>query len=253
MPPRPIPAAEGMDAPPPVVLKTVNSHSVIDAESKTPAVSTAPKPVPVLDMQGMLATQGDRNEPSLAGISENIRKSMEKRPVPQNSPLQFPESNPRNTEYVRVKKEIITPHGQIRFSILKDWMSTNMLAVFRRASLDWKTPEDLIAFLPAYLEPEAEILNNEVLLIGTPGHNEKLAVPIRALDAASRLGDCFDFITDTRMSSNAPAVLLPSESDFEVVSKGVIPKTVFANAEPGQTEVLQKRYSAALRQMNPTM
>ena len=42
-------------------------------------------------------------------------------------------------------------------------------------------------------------------------------------------------------------------TDFEVVSKGVIPKTVFANAEPGQTEVLQKRYSAALRQMNPTM
>src|SRR5262249_33797503 len=258
MPPRPIPAAEGMDAPPPVVLKTVNSHSVIDAESKTPAVSTAPKPVPVLDMQGMLATQGDRNEPSLAGISENIRKSMEKRPVPQNSPLQFPESNPRNTEYVRVKKEIITPHGQIRFSILKDWMSTNMLAIFRRASLDWKTPEDLVAFLPAYLKPEAEIINGEVLVIGTPGHNEKLAVPIRSLGAGSGLRDCFDFITDIRKGTNTPAVLVTSDSGLEIVSKGVITQALFMNAiEQGHSEVtlllerstegLQKTYAEALR------
>src|SRR5262249_16449030 len=220
--------------------------------SNSPSTTVA-KAVETIEVQSPLMTEQDRNERILAGISENIRKSLQLRAVPGPSPILDSESKPRNTEYVRVKKEIITPHGHIRFSILKDWMSTNMLAVFRRASLEWKTPEDLIVFIPAYLEPNAEILNDEVLLIGTPGHNEKLAVPIRALDAASRLGDCFDFITDTRMSSNAPAVLLPSESDFEVVSKGVIPKTVFANAEPGQTEVLQKRYSAALRQMNPTM
>src|SRR5262249_18638352 len=134
----PIAAADGMEAPPPVVMKPVSSNTASDPEMKAPVVSTASKPVPVLDIQGVLATQGDRNERILAGISENIRKNLEKRPVPQNSPLQFSESNPRNTEYVRVKKEIITPHGQIRFSILKDWMSTNMLAIFRRAALDWK-------------------------------------------------------------------------------------------------------------------
>jgi hypothetical protein len=264
LPPRLMPAAEGREAPPPAVMETVNSKNASDTEMKVPAVSTAPKPVPVLDMQGMLSTQGDRNERILAGISENIRKSLEKRPVPQNSLLQFSESNPRNTEYVRVKKEIITPHGQIRFSILKDWMSTNMLAIFRRASLDWKTPEDLVAFLPAYLKPEAEIINGEVLLIGTPGHNEKLAIPIRNLGTASSLRDCFDFVTDIRKGPNTPAVLLTSDAGLEVVSRGVITDALFMNAiEQGHSEVtlllerstqgLQKSYSDALRRMESTV
>jgi hypothetical protein len=264
LPSRPIPVADGREAPPPVVLKAVSSNSVLDAPMKAPVVSTAPKPVPVLDLEGVLATPGDRNERILAGISENIRKSLEKRPVPQNSPLQFSESNARNTEYVRVKKEIITPHGQIRFSILKDWMSTNMLAIFRRASLDWKTPDDLVAFLPAYLKPEAEVINGEVLLIGTPGHNEKLAVPIRILGAASGLRDCFDFVTDVRKGSNTPAVLLTSDAGLEIVSRGVITQALFMNAiEQGQGEVtlllerstqgLQKSYSDALRRMESTV
>jgi hypothetical protein len=130
-------------------------------------------------------------------------------------------------------------------------MSINMLAVFRRASLDWKTPDDLIAFLPAYLEPEAEILNNEVLLISTPGHNEMLAVPIRSLDADSSLRDCFEFVTDVPTATNSPAVLLPSEADFEVVSRGVITHAVFMNAvDQGQTEVkLIVERSAALPRM----
>jgi hypothetical protein len=137
-----------------------------------------------------------------------------------------------------VKKEIITPHGQIRFSILKDSISTNMLAVFRRASLDWKTPDDLIAFLPSYLEPEAEILNDQVLLIGTPGHDEKLAVPIRSVDAGSSFRDCFDFVADVRTATNTPAVLRPSDAEFEVVSRGVIMQGVFMNAvERGQRDV----------------
>jgi hypothetical protein len=264
LPLRPMPAAEGREAPPPVLMKTVSSNNASDAEMKAPRLSTAPMPVPILDIQGVLATQGDRNERILAGISENIRKSLEKRPVPQNSPLQFSESNPRNTEYVRVKKEIITPHGQIRFSILKDWMSTNMLAIFRRASLDWKTPDDLVAFLPAYLKPEAEIINGEVLVIGTPGHNEKLAVPLRNLGAASSLRDCFDFVTDIRKGSNTPAVLLTSDAGLEVVSKGVITQALFMNAiEQGHGEVtlflerstqgLQKSYHEALQRMESTV
>jgi hypothetical protein len=114
-----------------------------------------------------------------------------------------------------------------------------MLAVFRRASMEWKTPEDLIGFLPSYLEPEAEILNNEVLLIGTPGHNEKLAIPIRQVDADSNLRDCFDFVSDARSTTNAPAVLLASsENEFEVVSRGVISQPVFVNrAERTHPEV----------------
>jgi hypothetical protein len=205
-----------------------------------------------------MATREERNEQILAGISENIRKNLEKRPVPENSPLLYSESKPRNTEYVRVKKDIITPHGQIRFSILKDWMATNMLAVFRRASLDWKAPEDLVAFLPAYLEAEVEIANGEVLIIGTPGHNERLAVPIRALDQTSALRNYFDFPSDSRRT-NSPAVLLVANENFEVVSRGVITQTLFVPTGSNRSETkfltersaeqLQKSYTDALRRI----
>jgi len=217
------------------------------AVDKPATAVVAPKPA--IDLQSLTLSREDRNERILAGISENIQKSLAMRPVAQHSPIPYTDLKPRNTEYIRVKKEIITPHGQVRFSILKDWMSTNMLAVFRRASLDWKTPDDLIAFVPAYLEPEAEILNGQVLLVGTPGHNEKLAVPIRNLDEDSSLRNCFDFVTDVGNSANTPAVLLPSETEFEVVSRGVITQGTFMIAvEQGQTPVklLADRYSAAL-------
>jgi len=245
-----------------IPMETAGPTAPLTSVLSAPSSPAPPKPKIAIDVQTAVATQEDRNERILAGISENIRKSLQSRPVAQHSPIPYAEAKPRNTEYVRVKKEIITPHGQIRFSILKDWMSINMLAVFRRASLDWKTPDDLIAFLPAYLEPEAEILNNQVLLIGTPGHNEKLAVPIRSLDASSRLRDCFDFVGDVRTATNTPAVLLPFDADFEVVSRGVITQTVFTNAvEEDHTEVtllrsteaLQKNYSAALRRMESTV
>ena len=233
----------------------------VQSETVTAPVNTAPEPVAapaaaLVDVQSALATQEDRNEQMLAGISKNIQKTLQMRPVPQHSPIPYPEPQ-RNTEYVRVKKAIITPHGHIRFSILKDWVSTNMLAVFRRASLEWKTPEDLIAFLPAYLEAEAEILSSQVLLIGTPGHDEKVAVPIRSLDDASGLRACFDF-TDSRTATNTPAVVRVSDTEFEVVSRGLITKTVFTNAVdrsqdgvqllmPRSPEALQESYSAALR------
>jgi hypothetical protein len=234
----------------------------MESDSVTVPVKTAPEPVAVpaaalVDVQsGALATQEERNERMLAGISKNIQKTLQMRPVPQHSPIPYPEPN-RNTEYVRVKKAIITPHGHIRFSILKDWVSTNMLAIFRRASLEWKTPQDLIAFLPAYLEAEAEILSGQVLLIGTPGHDEKVAVPIRSLDDASGLQACFDF-TDSRTATNTPAIVRVSDTEFEVVSRGVITKTVFTNAVdrshdgvqllmPRSPEALQESYSAASR------
>ena len=227
------------------------------------ATETAPihvvKPAEVIDMQGALLGEDGRNERILAGISENIRKSLQLRAVPNPSPILYSESKPRNTEYVRVKKEIITPHGHIRFSILKDWMSTNMLAVFRRASLEWKTPDDLIALIPAYLEPNAEILSNEILLIGTEGHNEKLAVPMHNLDAP-HLRDCFDFISGGPLAANTPAVLLTLEDGFQVVSKGVITRAAFTNSidsprpatrflDEASAEALQKKYNAALLRM----
>jgi hypothetical protein len=203
---------------------------------------------PVVIDTRALTTAEDRNERILAGISANIQKSLQMRPVPQHSPIPYSELTPRSTEYVRVKKEIITPHGQIRFSILKDAISTNMLALLRRASLGWKTPDDLIAFVPSYLRAEAEILNDEVLLIGTTGHNEKLAVPIRKIHPESSFRDCFDFVTDDRTATSTPAVLLPADAEFQVVSKGVIvqPTTDVKLVVDPSADALQKSYTAAL-------
>jgi hypothetical protein len=199
-----------------------------------------------VDFQAQATPEGN-NQRILAGISENIRRSVIK-PVPTYSTNSQPEAQ-RDPEYVRVKKRIITPHGQVRFSILKDSISVNMLAIFRRAFLDWKTPYDLIAFLPPYLEPEAEIFNDQMLLIGTAGHNEKLAIPIRSFNLDSNVLDCFDFITDDRTATNTPAVLVVSDNEFEIVSKGVITQPVFLKPERDQTEVnfLVERYPQALQ------
>jgi hypothetical protein len=255
--PSPKPLEAEQQPPRTISMETASANGTPNNAANVSVSSGAPKQAVVTHAPQAVAAVEDRNERILAGISENIRKTLAMRPVPQHSPIEYSEA-PRNTEYVRVKKEIITPHGQIRFSILKDSISNNMLAVFRRASLDWKTPDDLIAFLPSYLEPEAEILNDQVLLIGTPGHNEKLAVPIRSVDAESSLSDCFDFVADVRTATNIPAVLRPSDTEFEVVSRGVIMQGVFMNAvERRQRDVrrpvekppeaLQESYSATMR------
>src|SRR5215471_15295331 len=222
--PRPRPDAE-----PPAVQTITVEVKPRNEPPKTAVIAPqiSEEKLPVVLHSQPVTIKEDRNQRILADISANIQKSLIK-PVPTYSPVQYPEA-PRETEYVRVKKQIITPHGQVRFSILKDSISTNMLAVLRRASLEWKTPDDLIGFLPAYLEPEAEILNDQVLLIGTPGHNEKLAIPIRSVDSESSLRNCFDFVTDVRTATNTPAVLLASDEEFEVVSRGVITQPAFMN------------------------
>jgi hypothetical protein len=142
-------------------------------------------------------------------------------PSTATSPEQL-QSKPGNTEYARLRKEFICQHAEVRFSVLKDWFSINMLAIFRRASRDWKTAKDLIAIVPSYLEPEAEILDGEILLITTRDHPEKLAIPIRQLDPSSDLNQCFVFIENGRGVANSPAVLVCSDDHIEVVSKGTI-------------------------------
>jgi hypothetical protein len=229
-----------------VTIETASTSSLarMNSVANLSSVSEAAKPATVLQAQP--APEG-QNQKILAGISENIRRSVIK-PVPTYSSIPQTET-PRDPEYVRVKKKILTPHGQVRFSILKDSISINMLAVFRRACLDWKTPYDLIAFLPPYLEPDAEIFNGQLLLIGTSGHNEKLAIPIRSSNLDSRVLDCFDFVTDDRSATNTPAVLLVSDDEFEIVSRGVITQPVFLKPERGHPEVkfLVERYPEALQ------
>jgi hypothetical protein len=222
-------------------IESVSTSSEPNISSSSPDVA---KPSPAFESQ---ATPEGSNQRILAGISENIRRSVIK-PVPTYSTISQTETQ-RDPEYVRVKKRIITPHGQVRFSILKDSISVNMLAVFRRAFLDWKTPYDLIGFLPPYLEPEAEIFHDQLLLIGTSGHHEKLAIPIRSFNLDSNVLDCFDFVTDDRTATNTPAVLVVSDDEIEIVSRGVITQPVFLKPERDQSEVkfLVERYPQALQ------
>jgi hypothetical protein len=213
----------------PIAVETTVAQSSMSTLVREVAASPAAKPIVVAEPRqpAAKAVQEDRNQKILAGISENIRKNPVK-PLPRFSPFDYSQA-PRDTEYIRVKKKIITPHGHVRFSILKDTLSTNMLAVFRRASLDWKTADDLIGFIPSCLEPEAEILNGRLLLIGTPGHHEKLAIPIRSVDDHPIFRDCFELVTDVRPSRNTPAVIVVSDTEFDVVSKGELTQILFEN------------------------
>lgn len=238
VPPKPIEAEQ--PTAPLLAMETVSTSS---AAAILPSEEAAR---PTEEFPAQTAPEGS-NRRILAGISENIRRSAIK-PVPTYSAIPQTETQ-RDPEYVRVKKRIITPHGQVRFSILKDSISVNMLAVFRRAFLDWKTPHDLIAFLPPYLEPEAEIFHDQLLLVGTSGHHEKLAIPIRSFNLDSNVLDCFDFITNDRTATNTPAVLVISDDEIEIVSRGVITQPVFLKPERDQSEVtfLVERYPQALQ------
>ena len=82
-----------------------------------------------------------------------------------------------------MRKGILSEDPQLRFSVLKDWAEKNSLAIIRRAALGWKNADDLIAMIPPALEPEAEILDDVALLLGTRGHPERLAIAIRDLTA----------------------------------------------------------------------
>jgi hypothetical protein len=108
----------------------------------------------------------------------------------------------------------------LRFAVLKDWISVNILAILRRASRGRTEAVDLIGNIPAYLQPEAEILNDCILLISTRGHSERLAVPLRVLDTASDFCKWFDAPADEHLHRHVPAVLSRSNGHFELVSKG---------------------------------
>jgi hypothetical protein len=129
---------------------------------------------------------------------------------------------------------VIAHHPQIRFSVLKEWTSKNMLAILRRASSDWKTTADLTSVIPAYLEPEAEIIDGRMLLIGTRGHEEKVAIPIRDVDPASGLSEFFDFFTNGRTAANNPAVMMRRNGRLSLVTKGTVSRTSWQAAAAEQ-------------------
>ena len=164
----------------------------------------------------------DSQEQELAKIverlSENLLALPQARPAP--SPQMNSEPKTENGDYIRLRKEIVSGDPGVRFSVLKDWLSMNWLAILHHASRGWNAAPDLIANIPAYLEAEAEIHNGCVLIIGTRGHAEKLALPIREADSSSEPAQWFEAPANGNGARHIPAVLIRSNGHFELISKG---------------------------------
>jgi hypothetical protein len=75
-----------------------------------------------------------------------------------------------------VIEEIISQEPEARFAALKEWIATNSLAIVYRASHGSAKTTDIIATVPSYLEPQAEIGPGGILLVSTRGYPEKIAI-----------------------------------------------------------------------------
>ena len=155
----------------------------------------------------------------IESVSERLRALSY--PQPPNAVLpSISEPKPENGVYFRLRKEVVSREPQLRFSLLKDWISTNALAISYRVSRGWNTANDLIANIPPYLEAEAEIASGCVLVIGTREHAERLAIPIRDLDSSCDLTAWFETPPNGDRNRHIPAVLIRSNGQFELISKG---------------------------------
>jgi hypothetical protein len=155
----------------------------------------------------------DQQEQRLATILEAVSETVRAIPSHRETP---PETHRDNTDHSRLRRVGLSQNAELRFSVLKEWVSINSLAILHRASRGWNNANDLITTVPAYLEPEAEVLSDAVLLIGTRGHSEKLGVALRELDSTSNYHQWFD------SAAAGPAVLTRSNGHFSVVRKGAL-------------------------------
>jgi len=159
----------------------------------------------------------DMQEERLAKILENILETL--RTVPPSVSVAPAVAEPRrdSTEQSRLRRDTLSRDPELRFTVLQEWVSTNVLAILRRASRPWSTANDLITTIPQYLEPEAEILNHSVLLIGTRGHSVKLAVALEELEPTSDFSQWFE---PSMEAQNHPAILVRINERLDLISKG---------------------------------
>ncbi len=164
------------------------------------------------DLRDHIDTQQERFERALKSIVENSRG-----PVPAS---EF-DAKEEAGQHVRIRKELVASDSGVRFAILKDWVTRNMPSILYRASRGWATANELTANIPDYLEPEAEILDGRVLVLGTSSCSEKLALLLRDLDATSDLAQWFDSTSVQQNGIAVPAVLSRSNGCFELKSQGI--------------------------------
>jgi len=168
----------------------------------------------------------DSQEERLARLLESISETLQAIPQPEQSQQSHQSHQsqrgprPQNGDHSRLRREVLSQDPELRFSVLKEWISVNALAILHRASRTWTSVNDLIANVPPYLEPEAEVLNDCVLLIGTREHREVLAVPLHALNSSSEFSHWFDATLAGQSPPHMPAVLTRSNGHFRLVTKG---------------------------------
>jgi len=177
------------------------------------------------NLRDHMDTQEERLALIVEGISEHFPQPHPQQPQQPQQP-QDPPVLPATNDRARLRRQALGRDSGLRFALLKEWMSINGIAVLHRASRGWNTAGDLIGNVPDYLEPEAEILNNCILLIGTREHEDRLAIPLRELDASSDFSQWFGPASEGNGLSHLPAVLKRSNGHFNLVAKGTNPLAV---------------------------
>jgi len=118
------------------------------------------------------------------------------------------------------RREVLSQDPALRFSVLWEWCSVNMLGILHRAARGWNSPNDLTANIPTYLEPEADVLNNSILVIGTRQHPEKLAIPLRPLEESSDFQSWFESMAENPSTAYVPALVMRSNGHFKLLARG---------------------------------
>jgi hypothetical protein len=162
----------------------------------------------------------DSQEQKLNSIVEGFSESIRALPQPPQAVFEV-QPTPVKTNLARLRRESLRDNPELRFSVLKEWFSVNVLAILHRASRGWSNATELIVNVPTYLEPQAELLENSILLIGTRGHAERLAVSLNKIDASSNYGHWFESAINGHPATYKPAVVIRSSSrHFDLVTKG---------------------------------
>jgi hypothetical protein len=134
------------------------------------------------DLRNHLDFQEERLVMAIKDISERMQvppppQSAAAESIPTTTP--FADGN-ASAQQIRFRKEVIeetiSQEPEVRFAALKQWISTNSLAIVYRASHGSAKTTDLIATVPSYLEPQAEIEPGGILLVSTRGYPEKIAI-----------------------------------------------------------------------------
>jgi hypothetical protein len=158
-------------------------------------------------------------------LTSAAASAAEREPPVTADTSDLPNRSPENAEYVRLGKDILEQDAHLRFALLKDWVSLNALAIYHRAMRPWKAPVNLLSGVPDYLRVEAQLIEDGLLLVGTRGHTEALAVPIKKFDPNSQIKEWFDsseWLQSSEPLRDVPAVVQRSGDSLELLQKGRI-------------------------------